>query len=83
VPTVNYRYTNQICKLELSMGFTGRLLMVGNQGGEMELFGTINNLFDNEAPIIPATTPGATYPTLIGTYDYVGRAFTVGMRYTF
>lgn len=63
---------------------TGRYrMMVGNQGGEMELFGTINNLFDNEAPIIPGTTPGATYPTLIGTYDYVGRAFTVGMRYTF
>ena len=53
------------------------------QGGEFEVFGTVNNLFDNEPPILPGTTPGATYPTLIATYDYIGRAFTVGVRASF
>lgn len=58
-------------------------MSVGHDGGEAELFATVGNLLDNDPPIIPGTTPGATYPTLIGTYDYIGRTYTVGLRYNF
>jgi prepilin-type processing-associated H-X9-DG protein len=53
------------------------------RGGEFELFGTINNLFDKQPPIIPGTVPGVNLPTNIAVYDIVGRAFTAGVRFKF
>jgi len=50
---------------------------------EAELFGTINNLFDRDPPLIPGITPGVNLPTNISTYDTVGRAFTAGVRFKF
>lgn len=49
--------------------------------GQVELFGTVNNLFDRKAPLIPVTrTPGLTVPTIRSTYDVLGRYVTVGVR---
>jgi len=46
-----------------------------------ELFGTVNNLFDKDAPIVPVTrTPGLTVPTIRSTYDIIGRYITIGAR---
>ena len=48
---------------------------------QVELFATINNLLDTNAPIIPVTrTPGLTLPTMRSTYDSIGRYVTVGVR---
>lgn len=49
----------------------------------LEVFATVNNLFDKEAPIVPFSPFGvfrSTNPTL---YDVVGRYFTAGIRLTF
>jgi iron complex outermembrane receptor protein len=51
--------------------------------GNFELFGNINNLFDKKPPLIPGTVPGVNLPTNIAVYDYVGRAFTAGVRFKF
>ncbi|MFV0278387.1 MAG: TonB-dependent receptor, partial [Parahaliea sp.] len=51
--------------------------------GSIQLFGTVNNLFDEDFPLIPATVPGVNMPTTISVYDTIGRAFTVGMRFDF
>ena len=52
-------------------------------GGDVELFGTVNNLFDKDPPLIPGITPGVNLPTNISTYDIIGRAFTGGVRFKF
>lgn len=48
--------------------------------GEFEVFLTVNNLFDKQAPLIPAVSSGGSIPTSTALYDVVGRAFTVGAR---
>lgn len=56
---------------------------VPGHGGNLELFTTINNLFDRQPPLIPGTTPGVNIPTNISVYDIVGRAYTAGVRFKF
>lgn len=51
--------------------------------GRMELFLTVNNLFDRNPPLIPGTIPGLNSPTIISLYDVVGRAFIGGARVNF
>ncbi|MBH0113850.1 TonB-dependent receptor [Novosphingobium sp. YJ-S2-02] len=49
---------------------------------EFELFTTVNNLFDKQAPLLPVTrTPGLTVPTMRNTYDIIGRYITAGVRF--
>ncbi|HRI99202.1 MAG TPA: TonB-dependent receptor [Hyphomonas sp.] len=50
------------------------------QGGNMQLYATVNNLFDQEPPLMPTTLSGVGYPTIPGLYDLNGRYFTVGIR---
>ncbi len=52
-------------------------------GKQFEPFLTINNLFDKDPPLIPGTVPGVNLPTDIAIYDFVGRAFTAGVRFKF
>ncbi|QDC39577.1 TonB-dependent receptor domain-containing protein [Sphingobium fuliginis] len=52
-------------------------------GGSLEPFITINNLFDRDPPLVAADIPGVNLPTIISTYDTVGRAFTAGVRFKF
>jgi outer membrane receptor protein involved in Fe transport len=51
--------------------------------GNFELFGNVNNLFDKKPPLIPGTVPGVNLPTNIAVYDFIGRAFTAGVRFRF
>lgn len=55
----------------------------GSKNGNFELFGNVNNLFDKQPPLIPGTVPGVNLPTNIAVYDFVGRAFTAGVRFKF
>jgi outer membrane receptor protein involved in Fe transport len=63
---------------DLSVRFT-----VPQSGGSFEFFGNINNLFDKKPPLIPGTVPGVNLPTNIAVYDFIGRAFTGGVRVKF
>lgn len=49
-------------------------------GGTMQIYGTINNVFDQEPPLLPTTLAGVGYPTIPGLYDLDGRYFTLGIR---
>lgn len=49
----------------------------------MKLFMTVNNLFDNQPPIIAGSAPGSRYPTISSLYDIFGRSFTVGAKLKF
>jgi iron complex outermembrane recepter protein len=51
--------------------------------GNIEVFGTVNNLFDKDPPLIPGTIPGVNIPTNIAVYDFIGRSFTAGVRFRF
>lgn len=51
--------------------------------GYLEIFGTVNNLFDRDPPLLPGITPGVNLPTNFSTYDIVGRSFTAGVRFKF
>ena len=69
IPAIVYTDLNLTYKLHTSMV------------DQAELFLTINNLLDTDAPIIPVTrTPGLTLPTMRSTYDSIGRYVTVGVR---
>jgi outer membrane receptor protein involved in Fe transport len=64
---------------DLSVTYDLSFKMVKNA----QLFLTVNNLFDQDPPIVPtgsATFPRATNPNL---YDVIGRYFTFGVRATF
>jgi iron complex outermembrane receptor protein len=63
---------------DLSTRFT---IPQGN--GNFELFANVNNLFDKKPPLIPGTVPGVNLPTNIAVYDFIGRAFTAGVRFKF
>ncbi|WP_161988961.1 TonB-dependent receptor plug domain-containing protein [Sphingomonas glacialis] len=55
--------------------------MLPMQTRTMEIFGTVNNLFDQDPPVAPsgaATTPRASNGAI---YDLVGRYITVGVRF--
>jgi hypothetical protein len=63
---------------DFTIGYTPPTL-----GGKMELYATVNNLFDKDPPITPNganTTPRAANGAL---YDFIGRAFTAGVRFNF
>jgi iron complex outermembrane recepter protein len=45
---------------------------------DWELFGTINNLFDEDPPIVPGQ-----YPTNPAFFDQIGRSFRLGIRADF
>lgn len=53
--------------------------------GNMEWFLTVNNVFDKDAPLVPAVSgaPGLLYATVSTLYDEVGRSFTSGVRFRF
>jgi outer membrane receptor protein involved in Fe transport len=49
-----------------------------------EAFANVNNLLNEEPPLIPRTDqPGLTYPTNQSLYDVVGRYYTAGVRFKF
>ncbi|WP_202842600.1 TonB-dependent receptor plug domain-containing protein [Luteimonas saliphila] len=49
----------------------------------VEMFFTVNNLFDRDPPLIPGNVPGVNLPTIISVYDTIGRAYTLGLRFKF
>ena len=52
-------------------------------GQDIELFGSITNLFDRRAPIVnPLIAAGNSLSTINGLYDTTGRAFMVGVRFS-
>jgi outer membrane receptor protein involved in Fe transport len=54
---------------------------VPSKFGGVELFGTVNNLFNRKPPIIPtSTSPGLAYPTIRSAYDIIGTYVTIGAR---
>ncbi len=46
-------------------------------------FFTINNLLNQEAPLIPTTFIPNVYVPTLSAYDYIGRRYTVGLRFSF
>ena len=56
----------------------------GFGGGNVEVFLTVNNVFNERAPLFPSNSgiPGLFYPTL-GFYDDTGRFFTLGVKAKF
>ena len=69
---------NAVFYTDLTVRFT-----VPKANGNFEFFTTVNNLFDKKPPLIPGTIPGVNLPTNIAVYDFVGRAFTAGVRARF
>jgi outer membrane receptor protein involved in Fe transport len=67
---------SQVFYTDLAVRFT-----IPNGNGNVELFGNVNNLFDKKPPLIPGTVPGVNLPTNIAVYDFIGRAFTAGVRF--
>ncbi|WP_238995170.1 TonB-dependent receptor domain-containing protein [Sphingomonas solaris] len=82
VPVLPAAFVNDKVKAvaytDLSIRYT-----VPHGDGNIELFGTVNNLLDKDPPLIPGTIPGVNIPTNIAVYDFVGRAFTAGVRFKF
>jgi len=52
-------------------------------GRDLQLFATVQNLFDKQPPLIPGITAGVNLPTNNATYDIIGRAYTMGVRFKF
>lgn len=52
-------------------------------GPKVQLFATVNNLFDKQPPILPMGSLHVTTPTNASVYDVAGRQFTAGLRFRF
>jgi outer membrane receptor for Fe3+-dicitrate len=53
-------------------------------GGTLQVFTTVNNLFDRSYPITPiGSNPGLAVSTFRSTYDVTGRYYTAGVRFRF
>lgn len=68
---------------DLQTRYTLRPKLFGD--GELELFGGIRNLFDEDAPLLPGGLPESNtgVATDGGTYDAIGRSFYVGAKIKF
>jgi iron complex outermembrane recepter protein len=55
---------------------------LGFGGGDSSVFLSFNNLFNRDAPIVPANNFNASQ-TPLGLYDVVGRSFVLGVRFKF
>lgn len=55
---------------------------VGGKHG-IQLFGTVNNLFDRAPPAIPYGSFQSGFPTNASIYDVLGRTITAGARFKF
>jgi iron complex outermembrane receptor protein len=62
------------------IGLSGSYEILKRAGKRLEIFGTINNLFDTDPPV--AVSPNA-FPTNAAFFDTIGRNFTVGVRFAF
>lgn len=51
-------------------------------GADSQLFLSFNNLFNKDAPVVPANNFNASQ-TPLGLYDVVGRSFMLGVRFKF
>ncbi|OYW93925.1 MAG: hypothetical protein B7Z13_06000, partial [Caulobacterales bacterium 32-67-6] len=52
-------------------------------GSDTELFGSVTNLFDKDAPPVYSTGLAGYGGTIVGLYDTTGRAFVAGARFAF
>ena len=57
----------------------------GNDGANWEVFGSINNLFNEDPPVAPGGNagPGSNYPTNPVYFDTLGAQFRAGVRMRF
>jgi hypothetical protein len=51
--------------------------------GNLDLFLTVNNLFNRFPPLLPIGSFNVDYPTNATLYDVAGRTFTAGVRFQF
>lgn len=51
--------------------------------GRLQVFGNINNILDQDPPIIPSASAAPGQTTLAPDYDKIGRYFSLGLRYHF
>lgn len=52
-------------------------------GARFKPFFTVNNLLDQKAPLLPTTFIPNVYVPTVAAYDYVGRRYTLGVRFNF
>lgn len=52
-------------------------------GSAVELYATVNNLFDEQPPLTPNGALTTPRPVNSSVYDVLGRYFTAGMRFSF
>jgi len=51
----------------------------------IQFYGAIDNVFNTPPPIIPTSSIGGSLPAAIRSdiYDVIGRAYRIGIRFTF
>lgn len=62
----------------INLSASYKLFQSKESGRRIELFGTVNNLFDTDPPV--AVSPNA-FPTNAILFDTIGQSFTVGVRF--
>lgn len=60
-----------------------RYQIPSSSGPSVELYTTVNNLFDKEPPLVPLITGGTVLNTNGFVYDAIGRYFTAGVNLKF
>jgi len=68
-----------VAYVNTTLAYTTRLA-----GAETKFFFTVNNVFNQIAPLVPQTAnPGIAPPTAYPLYDLMGRYFTLGVKTRF
>jgi iron complex outermembrane receptor protein len=83
-PVPGVTFAKPVIDSVLYTDITGRLKISSSSGRDIELYASVNNLFNKLPPFIPnrfATNLG--YPTPPGLYDIDDRYFTFGVRMKF
>lgn len=63
----------------LNLGASYNLSVFADNNRQMQVFGSIANLLDEEPPSAPSTT----YPSNPVYFDHIGRTYRIGMRFSF
>lgn len=58
-------------------------LLDDRQHGRLQLFGSITNLLDEDPPVATSSVAYAWSAPLGAGYDKIGRAFSIGVRFSY
>jgi hypothetical protein len=79
---VNLTYNNNHVESQTLVNATVQYTLRDDGDRQLQVFGTVNNLFDSDPPVAPYNFIFGS-PTTASVFDVLGRRYTVGFRFRY